>query len=277
MLNSSSNLYKKEWLDLVFKGRNKSYGAYLLRAESSRNLIRAFFIAAPVFALFFIVPQFINRLKHQDADVTSDKVVQVQNVIAPPIKPMPPKPMAAQPAPEPEKLKTIKLPSKIQVVAEPISYLEMPTVEEISSAAIGQVSQAGAASNAAAANTPAVSTGNGVAEIPSADNTIRETASLDAYPEFEGGMNAWAKYIQRNLRYPVQAQEDGIQGKVFISFVIEKDGAISNVTVIRGVASSLDQEAIRVILKSPRWKPGVQNKQFVRVRYNMPISFSLAQ
>jgi protein TonB len=277
MLNSQSNLYRTEWLDLVFKNRNKAYGAYILRAESSKNTLRALFIAAPVFILTFVLPQVLGHVTPDSPDAIVDKVVDVQDFTAPPLKRLPPKPIAPQPAPVPEKVKTVKLTAKIQVVDEPLSSDEMPTLEEIKESAIGQEAQSGTTNTSQVANTGVVQAGTGTSEVPVADNAIRETVSLDRYPEFEGGMQAWAKYIQRNLRYPLQAQEDGIQGKVFISFVIEKDGSISNVTVLRGVASSLDQEAARVIQKSPKWKPGIQNKQSVRVRYNMPISFSLAQ
>jgi protein TonB len=277
MLNSQSNLYRTEWLDLVFKNRNKAYGAYILRAESSKNTLRALFIAAPVFILTFVLPQVLGHVTPDSPDAIVDKVVDVQDFTAPPLKRLPPKPIAPQPAPVPEKVKTVKLTAKIQVVDQPLSSDEMPTLEEIKQSAIGQEAQSGTTNTSQVANTGVVQAGTGTSEVPVADNAIRETVSLDRYPEFEGGMQAWAKYIQRNLRYPLQAQEDGIQGKVFISFVIEKDGSISNVTVLRGVASSLDQEAARVIQRSPKWKPGIQNKQSVRVRYNMPISFSLAQ
>jgi protein TonB len=277
MLNSQSNLYRTEWLDLVFKNRNKAYGAYILRAESSKNTLRALFIAAPVFILTFVLPQVLGHVTPDSSDAIVDKVIDVQDFTAPPLKRLPPKPIAPQSAPVPEKVKTVKLIANIQVVDKPLSSDEMPTLDEIKQSAIGQEAQSGTTNTSQVANTGVVQAGNGTSEVPVADNAIRETVSLDRYPEFEGGMQAWAKYIQRNLRYPLQAQEDGIQGKVFISFVIEKDGSISNVTVMRGVASSLDQEAARVIQKSPKWKPGIQNKESVRVRYNMPISFSLAQ
>jgi protein TonB len=177
-----------------------------------------------------------------------------------------PKPETSSPVPKQEKVKTVKLTANIKVVDQPVSPDEMPSLDDLKDAAVGQLPSTAVGQNRV-----------GTAAVPTADNSIREAASLDSYPEFEGGMAAWAKFIQKNLRYPSQAQEDGIQGKVFVSFVIEKDGSISNVTLLRGVAASVDQEALRVIQKSPKWKPGIQNKQFVRVRYNIPISFSLAQ
>jgi len=90
-------------------------------------------------------------------------------------------------------------------------------------------------------------------------------------------MAAWAKFIQKNLRYPYPAQDAGVQGKVFLSFVVEKDGAITDVKIVKGIGYGCDDEAVRVIKKSPKWKAGEQNKQTVRVRYNMPINYTLNQ
>jgi protein TonB len=277
MRNFLSNVYTPEWLNLVFENRNKSYGAYMLRIESSKNMMRAFFIAAPVFILSFVLPQMLGGKKADMIADTPDRVVDITKLPPPPAKPLPPEPKAAQPAAPAEKLNTVKLPSHIKVVDQPVSEDEMPKINELKNAVVGQQSQSGMNANAGVVVPQTGDTGTGISDMPAADNAIHETSSLDAFPEFEGGMKAWARYIQRNLRYPQQAQEEGLQGKVFISFVIEKDGSISNVTVLRGVAGSLDQEAARVIQKSPKWKPGMQNNQSVRVRFNMPISFSLAE
>lgn len=277
MRNFLSNVYTPEWLNLVFENRNKSYGAYVLRTECSKNMLRAFFIAAPIFVLSFVLPQILTG-RHQDVKADAqDRIVDIVKLPPPPAKPLPPEPKTAQAAAPAEKLKTVKLPSHIMVVDQPVFEDEMPTVNALKDAAVGQQSQSGLNTDVGVVAPPATATGSGVSDMPVTDNTIHETSSLDAYPEFEGGMKAWARYIQRSLRYPQQAQEEGLQGKVFISFVIEKDGSISNVTVLRGVAGSLDQEAARVIQKSPKWKPGLQNNQNVRVRFNMPITFSLAE
>ena len=108
-------------------------------------------------------------------------------------------------------------------------------------------------------------------------NEVLDVIGVDSYPEFPGGMAAWAKFIQKNLRYPYPAQDAGVQGKVFLSFVVEKDGTITDVKIVKGIGYGCDDEAMRVIKKSPKWKPGAQNKQTVRVRYNMPINYMLNQ
>lgn len=93
-------------------------------------------------------------------------------------------------------------------------------------------------------------------------------------PVFPGNVQKW---IGKNVKYPQLALEHGLQGKVFVQFVIEKDGSVSNIKVVRGVDSSLDKEAVRVISTMPKWKPGKQRGKPVRVAYTLPIAFQLNQ
>ena len=93
-------------------------------------------------------------------------------------------------------------------------------------------------------------------------------------PSFPGGNVQ--KWISKNVKYPVLAMENGIQGKVYIQFVIEKDGSITDVKVVRGVDASLDKEAVRVVKAMPKWKPGKQRGKPVRVSYTLPINFQLS-
>lgn len=96
---------------------------------------------------------------------------------------------------------------------------------------------------------------------------------VEEMPTFEhGSVTAW---IAKNMKYPVIAQENGIQGRVYIQFVIERDGSVSNVEVVRGVDASLDKEAVRVVSSMPKWKPGKQRGKAVRVFYSLPITFAL--
>ena len=94
-------------------------------------------------------------------------------------------------------------------------------------------------------------------------------------PEYPGGDAALMKYISENIKYPVIAQENGIQGRVICQFVVNKDGSIVDITVVRGVDPSLDKEAVRVIKSMPTWKPGKQRGKAVRVKYTLPIVFRL--
>lgn len=287
MFNISSNLNKVEWLDLVFRNRNKNYGAYELRSQSSGTTVRALFIAAPLFVLFFAAPMlykhFINKdIAVLDEPLKPDRIIDIANIAEKPIE----KPKAQEktelPKTEPkkEKIKTVRPVSNPIVVDRPL-ITEPPTLEQIDHAAVGPVTQSGVETSLGSVpvegSGKGIIAGNGEGNGVKEDMGIHEVGDIQAYPEFEGGMKAWAKFIQRNLRYPNAAQEVDIQGKVFISFVIEKDGSVSNVTVLKGIGYGCDEEAVRVISKSPKWKPGRQNDQNVRVRYNMPLSFTISR
>lgn len=98
---------------------------------------------------------------------------------------------------------------------------------------------------------------------------------VEDMPEFPGGELALRKFIANAIKYPVIAQENGIQGKVYVNFVVDKDGSITNARIARGVDRSLDQEALRVVNTLPRWKPGQQRGKPVKVSYTVPINFVL--
>jgi protein TonB len=281
MINTSSNLYRTEWLNLVFKNRNQSYGAYELRSQSASNTMRALLIAAPLFILLFASPKIYSLIKGEaviDKSLVLDDMLVIER--APIVEIPKPEKKMEMPKSEPikEKIKMVALPSNPVVVNKPV-IAEPPTIDEMENAVVGPVTQNGKETDLTSLPTegngnginPGTSSGSGTEEV------IYDGTTIEVYPDFEGGMKGWAKYLQRNLRYPNDAQEQNKYGKVFISFVVERDGSISNVTLVRSVFGSLDEEAMRVIKKSPKWKPGIQNGRAVRVRYQMPISFALSQ
>ena len=94
-------------------------------------------------------------------------------------------------------------------------------------------------------------------------------------PQYPGGEAAMMEFVAKNVVYPKEAQDKGISGRVFVSFIVEKDGSVSNVELKRGIGGGCDEEAVRVISAMPKWKPGKQNGQVVRVKYTVPLSFSL--
>ena len=110
---------------------------------------------------------------------------------------------------------------------------------------------------------------------PQPVNSTRVYDVVEQMPSFPGGISGLRTYLNQNIRYPAEAQEICVQGRVVVSFVVEKDGHISDVTVLRSVDPSLDKEAVRVIRNMPRWSPGKQGGEPVRVRYNVPVSFRL--
>ncbi|MEI6696988.1 MAG: energy transducer TonB [Bacteroidota bacterium] len=100
---------------------------------------------------------------------------------------------------------------------------------------------------------------------------------VETPPEFKGGEKARIDFLVKNITYPIEAREAGIEGVVFITFVIEIDGSISNIKVLRGIGGGCDDEAVRVIRLMPKWTPGKQNGKEVRVQFNMPIKFSFGK
>lgn len=99
--------------------------------------------------------------------------------------------------------------------------------------------------------------------------------SVEEQPEFPGGVEKLLEYVQKNLKYPMMARESDIQGRVFVGFIVEKDGSITNVQVLRGIGGGCDEEAVRVVQSLPKFKPGKQRGNPVRVQYTLPIVFKL--
>ena len=239
MFNSSINVYKTGWLDLVFADRNKNYGAYDLRSKSSTIMTRVLLVSGSIFIITCFSPLIYNKLVPKETVVVEKaKVIDLTEVIHQ-MKPKTPEPeKKIEPAKaEPVKVKTIALPSQV-VVVNKVDLPDPPTIKEIEQAVISNKTQDGIVAPNLVINdnkgsgdgTGAVKDGEGTGD----SNAVIELGGVDEYPEFNGGAKAWSKYMERNLRYPYQAQEDGIQGKVFVSFVVEKDGSVTDVKVLRG-------------------------------------------
>jgi periplasmic protein TonB len=110
---------------------------------------------------------------------------------------------------------------------------------------------------------------------PPSENDVVFTA-VEVSPEFPGGYDAFGTFLSHNIHYPEMARHTGTQGRVIINFVVEKDGTLSEIKVVRGVGDGCDEEAVRVMKLSPKWKPGIQNGRPVRVYYTVPITFRLS-
>ena len=106
-----------------------------------------------------------------------------------------------------------------------------------------------------------------------ADETVYTV--VERQPQFPGDMNALTDYMQKNVRYPEAAQKAKVTGRVFTSFIVERDGRLTDIKVLKGLGSGCDEEAIRVINTMPRWKPGTQSGIPIRVKYNLPITFGV--
>ncbi|MEO5910498.1 MAG: energy transducer TonB [Pelobium sp.] len=282
MLNSKFNVNRIEWLDLVFENRNQSYGAYVLRRDSGNYLKRALLIAISIFAGSILLSAFTNRNFNKDPKVKITTVIDTTAVdltaILEPEKPKKEEPKVEQSLPKQqvEDLRQVKLIANIKPVNDVLATAEIPTIEDVNKSLIGMNTNEGKDASEGI-NSPSENKlgtgGNGIKEEGS--NEPVNVNLLEVYPEFPGGMEAWAKFLNKNLRYPYTAQENNIQGRVTVSFVVERDGEITNLKVIRGIGAGCDEEAMRVIKKSPLWKSGVQNGRKVRVSYVMPIVFKM--
>jgi protein TonB len=281
MFNSKLNVNRIEWLDVVFANRNQSYGAYVLRRESGSYLKRAMLIAAGLFCGTVLLSAAYNRMEKPDSGKSltplikkdSVQIVEVDLTKPEPPKPKQEKPKAAEPVSQEKVFNQVKY-TPPRVVPDETPTLDIPTIEDISKSVIGSVDVKGEVGGENAA--PAGKNNNNANGDGVGDETIYDSYSLQTYPQFPGGMDAWSKFLSKNLRYPSLAVENNITGRVTVSFVIETNGEITNLKVLRGIGAGCDEEAIRVIKKSPLWSPGIQNGRKVRVSYIMPIVFRLA-
>lgn len=270
---SKLDIYRREWLDVVFADKNKVYGAYNLRKNSPANTTRALIIGSVLFILLFFSPKIYSLIK--GGPDKQDEQLKAQEVIITPPKPLDPKTPPPPPVePPPPKVDQVKMPPPIvkpdiEVKEEP------PTVEKLKVADPGQRDIKG---DPTADIVIAEPVGNGPKREAAAavdDNQVYDFVSIEKQPEFPGGMDKFYKYLSNAIRYPPMAQENNVQGKVFLQFVVEKDGKLTDIVVQRGPGSGTNEEAVRVLKASPRWNPGIQNGKPVRVRYNIAVNFNL--
>ena len=272
MLISNFNLCKSEWLELVFDKRNKEYGAYYLRRHYADNMVRAmsitFFSVISTMVLLGILIK-----AHPEIPVQIKQVIL--NTYVPPVQPKKevakPKPVASKPVPPVTQQKYVEM----VVTPDPIA-LEPPKMADLIGT-IGPIDIKVPGSGIAKNVDPEAGKGGTGNAVNTVNNDILTPEGLDVMPEPYDGAAGWTKFLQKNIKYPPDASEKNVSGKVLISFVIEKDGHLSNITVNRGAGFGMDEEALRVLKLSKAWKPGLQNGQPVRVRYIVPINFTITQ
>jgi periplasmic protein TonB len=271
MLISKFDLYKREWLELVFDNRNKEYGAYELRQHYAGNMLKAMGIAFLSISLLFgagvILKPNVPLVKITPVDLTPKAIV-----MPPPEKPIKkveppaPKPLKAEPPAPP--VATARL---VPLVVKPDNTIveQAPKITDITGD-VGQTTTKGAPSTSNALPEPDRGTGT------QPDVSVHLPIGLEVMPEPVGGDKAWAKFLNKNLRFPPTAQDEGASGRVILSFIIEKNGSLSNIVVDRAAGHGFDEEALRVLKLAKAWKPGIQNGQPVRVKFAIPINFQAA-
>ena len=277
------DLYDPKWVDMVFAGKNKEYGAYQLRKGTSGRNIKALLILVIAAALVggFLAWKVIEQkqAEEQQAYMEAMELAKLQQQakkeekkkepVKPKIEPKKEIPVAR----ETQKF-TAPVIKKDELVKEENQVKQMDKLDE--KVAVGTENKEGVKDRTIEAVRSDIAT---VAPppppAPKPEVSTKVFDVVEEMPSFPGGQGALMSYLASNIKYPVVAQENGVQGRVIVSFVVERDGSISDVRVARSVDPSLDREAPRVVKSMPRWKPGKQNGSAVRVKYTVPVVFRL--
>jgi protein TonB len=256
----------KDFDEIVFENRNKEYGAYELRKKYNRNMNTAFAIALGVFLLGVSIPAIMDYINRLADSINAEQNVELTLVEPPSLDKDEPPPPPPPPDPPPPVQETIKFTPPV-ITEEPIKEEDIPPPqEEITNA--GKTTQEG---TEGVIDLP--TEGTGPAEIETGPAEI--FTIVEQMPEFPGGEAKLFEYLGKNIKYPAMARENGITGTVYVTFVVEGSGDISDVKLLRGIKGGCDEEAIRVVKGMPSWKAGKQNGKSVRVQYNLPIRFTL--
>jgi periplasmic protein TonB len=244
--------------EIVFRNRNKEYGAYELRKKYSKFVTRSLIISIAVLLFGVLIPFFIFKQTYsanQDQQVSVDMMDMNK-----------PKEEVAPPPPPPPPEATVEQKAKFTA---PIVVTDTTETTEINQDDLNQT-----------VNTN-INTEEVVVEDDNSNQVIEEVVEtpiftvVEEMPSFPGGDEARIKFLTENIKYPQMAKESGIQGTVYVTFVINEKGKVADVRVLRGIGGGCDEEAIRVVNLMPPWNAGKQSGKAVRVQFNMPIKFTL--
>ena len=271
------DLIDNGWVDLVFEGKNHAYGAYQLRKDTGkRNLmaILVMFAIGVAIAAFVAIKGVVENAMKQDvaieADVELAKLAEKKEAK-----------VEKKEEPKIEKVEVEKVKSSVKFVPPVIKKddevkpeEELKSQEELNktNTAIGAFDVKG--NDEAAGEVLKAKEVIAQPEPPKEEET-KVFDVVEQMPSFPGGQSALLQYLSSNIKYPVVAEENGVQGRVVCTFVVERDGSITDVRVIKSVDPSLDKEAVRVVKSMPKWIPGKQNGSAVRVKYTVPVTFRL--
>ena len=274
---SKIDLISNDWIELVFAGRNHAYGAYQLRKSTGkRNLWSMVFVAA-VAALAYVGLAAYNTYQEQqkarfEAEMEASLLEQKKEAKV--------EKKTEDPKVELQKVEKVKssiafTPPVIKKDSEVKPEEEMKTQDELNEnkTAIGAFDVKG---NDEEGGTVL----KAVEEIATPEPPKHEEENkvfdvVEQMPSFPGGPSALMAYLSSHVKYPAVAEENGIQGRVTVQFVVEKDGSVTDVKTMKSVDPSLDREAERVVRSMPKWIPGKQNGSAVRVKYFVPVVFRL--
>jgi len=264
-------------LDIVFEGRNKEYGAYQLRRTYNKRITYAI-IGTVLVCLLFLVGSLVANSGDKEKTQIFVEDVNLEDVKRDEKKPEPPPP-PPPPKQEPPKVEITKFtPPKIVKDEEVKPEEEIKEVEKLEDTKIGTINQEGAKDEGIVA--PPVEKGTGVVEAPKVEEDYDKVFTVvQIAAEFPGGLPAWTKYLERNLNRDLPVENGAPPGKytVVVSFIVAKDGSISEVQAENDPGYGTKNEAIRVIQKGPKWKPAIQNGRQVIYRHKQSITFVVSE
>jgi protein TonB len=262
--------------DIIFENRNKAYGAYFLRKNYSNYLTKAMVIGSSVFILLFGGAFTYNKFLSNQNMGSETKGIIIDFTPPPPVEP----PLELEVV-EPPKPKTeIEPPASIAFLPptpveddKDIIETPPPKQDELERKTISNITVEGTESDLLIPLPIAPKITDLVdLDVPDEGKVF---ITVEQQPQFPDGDKALYTFLSENIHYPQAAARANISGKVYVKFVVEKDGSIGNVEIIKGIGFGCDEEAARVIKLMPRWTPGKQNGRAVRVYYNMPVVYRL--
>lgn len=275
---SKIDLISNEWTDLVFEGRNQSYGAYKLRKGTAKRNVWALIIVGLAAALLYLGLQ-LQKMAEANKKVENTQAVELAKLNTEKKEAKVEKKEIIKQEPEKvvEQVKSsVKFTAPIIKKDNEVKEEDEIKLDEVqkSDKAVGAFTVEGNDEVGGAV----LKAKEEIAAPEPPKHVVEETkifTVVEQMPMYPGGDAALMGYLRDNIKYPTVAAENGVQGRVVVGFVVERDGSITDVNILRGVDPSLDREAMRVVKSMPRWNPGKQNGSAVRVKYQVPVSFRL--
>jgi protein TonB len=264
--------------DLIFQYRNKEYGAYQLRKAYYKRMTRGTILAILLLAFAAALPSIVSFIRDkvaQDETLNVEVTLSEPPSVDPKQEPPPPPPPVEPPPARPTIAFTIPVVKKDEEVVEEVPP---PTVEEMKDVEISTKTQEGSDDGVVAGlgdepieeAPPEI-----IKEVEPPKPTQEVFKVVEQMPSFPDGQAALLRYLAQNIEYPTIAKENGVEGMVVVQFVVERDGSIAGANVVKGIGAGCDEEALRVVRSMPKWQPGKQRGQPVRVQFNLPIRFKL--
>ncbi|MGM9853267.1 MAG: energy transducer TonB [Muribaculaceae bacterium] len=280
------DLSSKEWTDLVFEGKNKEYGAYTLRSGSVKRhniaVICVLSVLAVILILLILIAKGVFKTAEDDMNVDAGKEAVTIAQAADDEEEIEDIPLEIPDEPEPvqeeEEVTATQQVTEVVIKNEINEDKKVKDVDQL----LENTSDFGSKDHEGVEDSRKEIVKEKVVEeapkpVVKKDNAPVNMAIVEQKPMFPGGEAAMYKWLGDQIQYPAAASEEGVQGRVVVQFIVEENGSISHVNVVRGKHPALDAEALRVVKKMPKWNPGRNNGQPVRVIYNLPVTFKLKQ